>query len=237
MARNLTLLGVLLVLGFVVPARLVAQHDGSELSLGDLARTLRQSRPTPPAPAVIDNDNLLQIMDEVQSRRLSGNLLFSFDGAGRNFKVSAPDVTCSLSFNAQATSLLSDAFVAQDLPASELAKLDGPASIRGNNLEVDVRNGSRWEIREITVGLTILQKPEPNSARYAWPRLVPAAQTTNLASGKTADRTVLYHLKGSAGPSATSVFRETLGAGLLPDQDWHWAIVQAKGIPPKPAVN
>jgi hypothetical protein len=55
--------------------------------------------------------------------------------------------------------------------------------------------------------------------------------------GKTADRTALYHLKGSAGPSATSVFREMLGTGLTLDQDWHWAIVQAKGIPPKPAVN
>ena len=40
-----------------------------------------------PAPehAVIDNDNLHQVMDEVQNRKLNGSLLFSFDGdAARN---------------------------------------------------------------------------------------------------------------------------------------------------------
>jgi hypothetical protein len=228
---------IVLALGIIVPVCAAAQSDGSEPSLGDLARALRQGRTTPAAPAVIDNDNLVQIMDEVQSRRLSGSLLFSFDGMGRKFQMSSPDVSCSLSFNAKATSLLSDPFVAQDLPASEVVKLDGPASIRGGSLEVSVRNGSQWEIREITVGLTILQRPETDTAHLPHARLVPAAETTSLMPGKTADRTVLYHLKGSAGPSATSVFREMIGTGLTPDQDWHWAIVQAKGIPPKPAAN
>jgi hypothetical protein len=64
---------------------------------------------------------------------------------------------------------------------------------------------------------------------------MPAAQTTTLLSEKHPDSTVLYHLKGSAAPSSTTVFHENLGVAPGQDQEWHWAIVQAKGVPsPKP---
>ncbi|MBV8052192.1 MAG: hypothetical protein JOZ80_13430, partial [Acidobacteriaceae bacterium] len=43
------------------------------------------------------------------------------------------------------------------------------------------------------------------------------------------------HLKGTAAPLATTIFRDTLGASLASDQEWHWAIVSAKGVPPSPA--
>ena len=105
-----------------------AQSDSGEPSLGDLARLLRKGKAAP-EHTVIDNDNLHQVMDEVQNRKLNGSLLFSIDAITKKFQVSSPDVTCDLSFSAAATSLLSDAYAPQDLPAGELAKLDGPATI------------------------------------------------------------------------------------------------------------
>lgn len=233
MTCKVHVLGMIVLLALAAPWRVTAQSDDPSQSLGDLARSLRKSKAAPATPTVIDNDNLSQLMDEVQTRRLGGSMLFSIDEATKKLQVSSPDVTCSLSFSAQATSLLSDPFVPQDLPANELVKLEGPATITGDTLQVSIHNGSRWEIKEITVGLTILRRAEANSANYGAARVIPAARITNLAPEKHADLTVLYHLKGSAAPASTSVFRETLSTTLAADQDWHWAIVQAKGVPPK----
>jgi hypothetical protein len=235
MTRKLCLPLAFILLGIFLPAYGVAQSDSGEPSLGELARLFRRGKTAPEHTTVIDNDNLHQIMDEVQNRKLDGSLLFSIDGATKKFQVSAPDVTCDLSFSAAATSLLSNAYAPQDLPEAELAKLDGPATIEGDTLEVSVHNGTSWNIREITVGLTILRSPEPGTARQGPPRLVPAAETTSLLPEKHPDSTVLYHLKGSAAPTSTTVFHETLGTAPAQGQEWHWAIVQAKGIPsPKP---
>jgi hypothetical protein len=217
-----------ILLGVLIPLRGMAQSDGAEPSLGDLARSLRKGKPVA-EHAVIDNDNLHQVMDEVQNRKLNGSMLFSLDGIAKKFQVSSPDVTCDLSFSASATSLLSDAYAPQDLPEGELAKLDGPASISGDTLQIAVHNGTSWSVKEITVGLTILRSSEARGSA----RLIPAAETTNLLPEKHSDVTVLYHLKGSAPPSTTTVFHETLGTALNRDQDWHWAIVQAKGVPPQ----
>jgi hypothetical protein len=182
---------------------------------------------------VIDNDNLTQVMNQVEGQRLNGRMLFSFDGVGKSFQVSSPDVTCSLSFSAQATALLSDSYVAQNLPAGELAKLEGPATIDGDSLQISVFNGTGWNLKEITVGLTVLRGREAKTAYFGPAKLVPAAATSVVPAEKPSDVTVLYHLKGAAAPLTTTVFRETLGTVLAPDQDWHWAIVEAKGIPPK----
>ena len=227
MIRKFCLPLTVILLGVLLPLRGVAQSDGGEPSLGDLARSMRKGKPVA-EHAVIDNDNLHQVMDEVQNRKLNGSLLFSLDGIAKKFQVSSPDVTCDLSFSASATSLLSDAYAPQDLPEGELAKLDGPASISGDTLQIAVHNGTSWSVKEITVGLTILRISEVNRAR-----LIPAAETTNLLPEKHPDVTVLYHLKGSAPPSTTTVFHETLGTALGRDQEWHWAIVQAKGLPPQ----
>ena len=47
------------------------------------------------------------------------------------------------------------------MPRSELAKLDGPATIDGDSLQVSVRNGTLWDLREIVIGLTIVKRPDP----------------------------------------------------------------------------
>src|SRR6476620_9365312 len=148
----------LVLIGLALPGPVAAQSDDNDISLGDLARSYRKSQ-GPAAHTLIDNDNLLQVMDEVQARKLAGGLLFSFDGSGKSFQVSSPDGTCSLSFSAQATSLVSAPFAARDLPGTELGKLEGPAIIDGDRLQVSVHNGSAWELREITVALTILRPP------------------------------------------------------------------------------
>jgi len=258
---------LLLVLGLGVPVRLAAQAD--DISLGDLARTLRKNKadaaaaaaaaatPAAPAKTVIDNDNLAQIMEDVQKLKARETMAYSFDNTGRTFQVSSPDVTCSLSFNANATALLADPFVARNLPATELGKLEGPATIQGDMLQVSVHNGSGWSLREITVILTILHHADaspapvassPTTAEYHQPRLVTAAETSvepppaqppvlpPPPSEKRSDFTVLYRLKGTAPPAATTVFQQPLDAPLAPGDDWHWAIVEAKGIPPTPAL-
>ncbi len=165
MTRRFYLPLMVVLLGVLLPVSGLAQSDGAEPSLGDLARSLRKGKPAVEHP-VIDNENLHQVMDEVQNRKLNGNgsLLFSFDGAAKKFQVSSPDVTCDLSFSGSATSLLSDAYAPQDLPEGELAKLDGPATISGDTLQIAVHNGTSWNIKEITVGLTILRDSEANTA-------------------------------------------------------------------------
>src|ERR1700693_202507 len=203
----------IILLGVLLPAQGVAQSDDPEPSLGDVARSLRKGKAAP-EHAVIDNENLHQVMDEVQKRKLNGSLLFSFDNAAKKFQVSSPDVTCDLSFSAAATSLLSDPYAPQDLPAAELAKLDGPATISGDTLQIAVHNGTSWNIKEITVGLTIVRDSDANTARreaIGSGRLIPAAETTTLLSEKHPDITVLYHIKGSAAPSTTTAFSDARG--------------------------
>jgi hypothetical protein len=223
---------VLVFLGMLLPLGAEAQADNG-VSLGDLARSLRQSKEpkAPAAPTIIDNDNLSQVIAEVEHFRLNGKPKFSFDGVGKTFQMSSPDGTCSLSFNANATALLSSPFVSQDLPQSELAKLDGPANIHGDTLELSVYNASSWNVKEITVGLTIVRHDEPSAAYFGSVKLLPAVADEEVPSERRSDSTVLLHLKGSAAPFATTVFREKLETSLSVDQEWHWAIVEAKGIP------
>ena len=229
---------------FFVPFSAFAQSDGGDASLGDLARTLRQKKaeakqaPQPVAThPVIDNDNLSAVMNEAESNHKSSAMLFSIDTLANKFQVSSPDVTCSLSFDAKATALLSDPLSTRDMPDTELAKLDGPATMDGNTLQISVFNGSEWNVREITVGVTVLRssEQEPDAvASLAPARLIAPMADVSSPLEKRSDVTYIFHLKGSATPFGTTIFREALDAPLGPDQDWHWSILQAKGVPPKP---
>lgn len=230
-----------LLLGLALPLCMAGQSDSNDISLGDLARSLRKQKEAP-KQTVIDNDNFMQLMDELQSRKLAGGSpLFTFDPLGKDFQVSSPDVTCSLSFNANNTSLLANPYISQDLPDDELAKIDGPATIDGDRLQITIYNGTGWSVKEITIGLTVLRQPERDTAYYGPAKLMTAAvgpsPTLDASPNeKRPDLTVLYHLKGTAAPSTTAVFTETLGAFLSPDQEWHWSIVSAKGVKPAPLL-
>lgn len=213
--------------------RASAQSD--DQPLGDLARQLRKTQPPP--QKIIDNDNLSDVMEEGESRGWSAmSVRFSLDQMSMQIvNASSPDVTCALSFSAKGNSTPADA-KPQLLPRPELAKLDGPAAIVGDELQLAVYNGSAWDLREITVGLTLVRKSASVSAAIGGGKLVQAAINEPVTTEKRSDVTMLYHLKGVAAPFTTTQFREALNTMPGPDQEWHWAIVEAKGIPP-PAVS
>lgn len=241
------LLLIVLVSGIALlatPSRPSAQ-EASEAPLGDVARSFRKKPASAPAAINVDDDNLSKAMDEAAARHAAGaSPVFALDpqktDAGKKgFQTSSPDVTCSLNFTAKTPSLFSDPLLLDDLPRAELAKLDGPATIDGDSLQVSMHNGTAWELREVVIGLTIVrQSAEASSINQA--RLVPAAGFSSVVSSqniqdsyqKQPDVTMLLHVKGSAAPSSTATFRTPLNFALFPDQEWHWAIVRAKGIPP-----
>jgi hypothetical protein len=243
------LLVVLLVVPvavFLAPMTASAQDDAP--SLGDLARNLRKKKaeqqPQPPdaphtvpANTVIDNDNLAQVTADAKNARpvRPDKTVFSIDPANNTVKVSSPDVTCSLSFNARASSLLIKPVMIEDLPLTELVKIDGPGSIQNENLQLQVFNGTDWDIREITVGLTLERKPGEDAEVAARARVIPVAQGVAPATvmvERHSDVTLLYHLKAEAKPFTTTAFRENIGITPGPDEDWRWSIVEAKGIRP-----
>jgi len=239
----------------LLPSAAGAQDDAAP-SLGDLARNLRKSKtqdqpqpqfdPAHPAPVrtlpahtVIDNDNLAQVMEDAKNARpiKQDKTVFSIDPSGNTLKVSSPDVTCSLSFNARASALLIKPVLIEDLPLTELVKLDGPGSIQDENLQLQVFNGTDWDIREITVGLTLERKPGADAAAgAAHAHVIPAAQgMAAVPVERHSDVTLLYHLKAEAKPFSTTAFRENIGITPGPDEDWRWSIVEAKGIRPSQA--
>jgi len=215
------------------PALAHAQED--EVSLGDLARSVRKSKLPQEQNAeqkVIDNDNFAVMMDRAESERLNGKPVFSIDPSGKAFTMTSPDGTCSLSFDAKATALISAPYAASDLPQDELLKLDGPAAIHDGVIEVSLHNGTGWELKAIVVGITMLQNQ--TSAELYSAKLVPAADPAPVE--KLPDLTVLYHVKATAAPDSTTVFRGNLCSHLSQAKDWHWALVAARGIPPSPSV-
>jgi hypothetical protein len=230
----------------LLPSTAVAQDDAP--SLGDLARSLRKNKseqqpqqpPDSAADKVIDNDNLTQIMDDAMNARpvKQDKTVFSIDPSGNTVKVSSPDVTCSLSFNARASSLLIKPILIEDLPLTELLKLDGPGSIQDESLQLEVFNGTDWDIREITIGLTLERKPGENAELAARARVIPAAEgLAPITVERRSDVTLLYHLKAEAKPFSTTAFHENIGITPGADEDWRWSIVEAKGIRPSRAQS
>jgi hypothetical protein len=218
-----------------LPQFCVAQYEPGDVPLGDVARSYRAKKA--PAPdLVVDNDNFSKVVEDAEKNRASGTtMVFSLDpGNGNKFQVSAPDVSCSFSFSAKTSSLLSDQALIDELPRAELAKLDGPATIDGDALQVSVHNGTQWQLREVVIGLTILRHADSSDAAPGQVHSVPAAVGGAAPDSvqKQPDDTVLLKVKGSAAPSATAVFRTQLNFALFPDQEWHWAIVRARGVPP-----
>jgi len=262
------LAGLAVGLSLLTPALIAAQElDDGDTPLGDVARNLRKQSP-PSQQEIIDNDNLSKVMDDVDSHRASRNsLMYSIDGPGKAFQVSAPDVTCSLSFSTSVKSLLASSYVQMELPADQLLKLSGPAAIRGDSLEVSVFNGTQWHVSEVAVALTVVRRtdfPEASlrdqpgrdrSGKDGLAKVIPAAAVEPLPepgnradlradlrsndlrsddrSGKRPDTAVLYRMRAAAAPFGVTVFAAPLNVELGPDQEWHWAIVQAKGYPPQ----
>jgi hypothetical protein len=234
-----------LLLALLGPFAASAQDDAP--SLGDFARDQRRNKAQPqpqaapdPARTVIDNDNLVQVMEDAKKARpvKSDKTVFSIDPSSNTLKVSSPDVTCSLSFNARASALLIKPVLVEDLPLTELLKIDGPGSIQDESLQLEVFNGTDWDLREITVGLTLERKPGENAEVAARARVIPAAEAiAPITVERRSDVTLLYHLKAEAKPFSTTAFHENIGITPGPDEDWRWSIVEAKGVRPSPAPS
>jgi hypothetical protein len=218
------------LLAALIPARLAAQDDPSadpnDAPLGDVARSLRKK--TPPSQTVIDDDNLTKVMDQAESRHSPGSALrFLMAGESKGFRVSAPDVTCSLAFTANVKSLLSNQYAQMELPAGELAKLDGPATIEGDALIVAVYNRTDWHVSEVAVAMTVIKKNGVLDATSL------GGFETEVRPEKKPDVTVIYRMRAAAPPGETTAFSTSLKTQLAADEEWHWAIVQARGYPPQ----
>lgn len=212
----------------VLPAGLAAQDDPNDMPLGDVARSMRKKTPEPTAP-VIDDDNLPQVMEQADRPHDFGkSLRFLLIGDSKGFQVQAPDVTCSLSFSANVKTLLSGQFDQMNLPPSQLAKVEAKAVIEGDALTVPVFNGTQWHLSELTIALTVVKKRGAGFATLdgdgdAFEQVRPE---------KKPDQTVIYRMRAAGAPWNRTVFSAPLDLELGPDEEWHWAIVQAKGYPP-----
>lgn len=231
----------------ISPIRALAQSDPNETPLGDVARNLR-NRKTTPAQGVIDDDNLSQVMKQAENHRPSGTpgLTFEMTGETKGFHVSTPDATCSLAFSANAKTLLSSQYAQMELPLTEMDKLAGPATIEGDAFTVSVMNGTDWHVSEVTVALTVLKKSKNRDASLSdgtgssfdvpgLPQVDSASlsQESDVRPEKKPDLTMIYRMRAAAPPFAKTTFSAPLNFDLTPEEEWHWAIVQARGYPPQ----
>jgi hypothetical protein len=229
----------------LAPLSARAQDDPNDAPLGDVARNLRKKPPA--GQGVIDNDNLSQVMDQVENKRTAGTQMkFLMAGDGQGFRVSAPDVSCSLSFTANTKALLSSQYAQMDLPAEAIPKLAGPAAIEGDALTVSVFNATDWHISELDVALTVVKKNLPGDVQTSLEsvtdspsgaeklaRSLDVAQNSAVRPEKKPDTTVIYRMRAAAAPWARTTFSAPLNLDLAPGDEWHWALVQAKGYPPQ----
>lgn len=220
--RWLCLTPILLVL--LVSQRSAAQDDPDQVPLGDIARNLRNKKVADaPAPTpVIDDDNLPKVIQQAESHRSESNALkYLMTGTEKGFHVSAPDATCSLAFTANAKALLSNQYSQMNLPPDAVAKLQGPAVIEGDSLTIDVFNGTNWHLSEISVALTVIRRTgELGEFEEARPE-------------KKQDVTVIYKMRAAGLPWERTAFSAPLNIDMAPDTEWHWAIVGARGYPPR----
>jgi hypothetical protein len=228
-ARIRTLLVLAALLAALVPQRARAQDDPNETPLGDVARSLRK-KSQPAQQQVIDDDNLTKVMNDADSRHGLGSssLRYLMAGESKGFQVSAPDVTCSLAFTANVKSLLSGQYSQMDMPADDVAKLQGPATIEGDALTVSIFNDTNWHVSEVAVALTLVRKKTDPAGD---PGVDSALQ--EIRPEKKQDVTVIYRMRAPAAPWERAVFSAPLNLELAPGDEWHWAIVQAKGYPPQ----
>jgi hypothetical protein len=207
--------------------------DPNDVPLGDVARNMRKKATA--AKDVIDDDNLSQVMRQAESRHTPDSVLkFLMSGESKNFQVAAPDVSCSLSFSANTKALLSSQYAQMDLPSSDVSKLEGPATIEGDALTVSIFNDTDWHVSEVAVALTVVKKVDP-FLNYGDPSLPvgAAGQESQVRPERKPDTVVIYRMRAAAPPFSHTVFSAPLNLDLAPGDEWHWAIVQAKGYAPE----
>lgn len=220
--------------------RTFAQEDPNDMPLGDVARNLRKKNSS--AKPVIDDDNLPEVMERADNSQTGFRYLMV--GETNGFQLAAPDVTCSLSFTANVKSLLTGQYAQMDLPPDEMEKLQGQATIEGDSLTVPIFNGTNWHVSELGIALTVIRKrgrPAFPGAVYGSNGGVDLSQSEpaqfdpleQVRSEKKPDLTLIYRMRTAASPWERAVFSAPLNLALASGDEWHWALVQAKGYPPE----
>jgi hypothetical protein len=244
--RTLLLIALLAAVG-AIPA--AAQDDPDQPPLGDVARNLRKK--TPLTKPVIDDDNLPQVMQQADHDEAGPGLRFLMSGGIHGFQVSVPDATCSLAFTANVKSLLSGQYDQMDLPPTEMAKIEGKAVVEGDALTVPVFNGTQWHLSELAVAFTVVKKARTGVVPWkqdgasstsadgtpSLTRETGADAFQQVRPEKRPDVTVIYRMRAAALPWSNAVFSAPLNVELEIGEEWHWAIVQAKGYPPETYVS
>lgn len=239
------LLALACLLAAFLPARGAAQDDPNDVPLGDVARNLRKNSQPAKQVQVIDDDNLPQVMEQREIRQgSSSSLRYLMAGDTQGFQVSAPDVTCSLAFTPNVKSLLSSSQYSQmDLPVTDLAKLEGPATIEGDTLTVSVFNATDWHVSEVEVALTVVKRQgdplagDSQSGGTGIDGSTAGNSFQDVRPERKPDVILMYRMRAPASPWSRAVFSAPLNLDLAPGQEWHWAIVQAKGYPPQGYVG
>jgi hypothetical protein len=165
---------------------------GQEPSLGDLAREARKSHASPPVK-VYTNEDIPQATNEVIWRSAvmappatpAVSEASSETAAPSPIKMRSEDVECSFSFRAQPLIPHGKPEPTRmtELPASEVAKLDGTASIWGETLDVSIHNDTGWlrpAIRCLTCGSRLSPTP-PRSPANRWRRI----STARIGRGRS----------------------------------------------------
>jgi len=237
------------LLASLASLRAMGQDDPDEVPLGDVARNLRKN--TPPAKPVIDDDNLPQVMQEADTHHdLGPGLHYLMSGSRHGFPVEAPDVTCSLSFTANVKSLLAGQYAEMELPPGEMAKIEAKAVVEGDAFTVPVFNGTQWHLSEITVAFTVVRKRRVRSGGMdPGLSITDPAQFAPVTSDlevdafqqvrpeRKPDTALIYRMRAAALPWSNAVFSAPLNMELAQGEEWHWAIVQAKGYAPATYVS
>ena len=123
-------------------------------------------------------------------------------------------------------------------PASELARLEGHASIEGDSLNVSVHNGTDWHVSEIAVAVMIVRKSVANAAAGEGvsnleTATAEGARPPEVQTDKKPDTTVIYRMRAVGVPWSVTTFSARLQSELGAGSEWHWAVVQARGYPPE----
>jgi hypothetical protein len=219
----------------LAPVRAIGQDEPSETPLGDVARNLRKK---PPKQAVIDDDNLTQVLQQVESRRGFGaSLRYLMSGDGSGFRVSAPDVTCNLSFSSNVKALLAKQYSEMELPASDVARLEGHATLADGALTVSVHNGTDWHVSEISVAFTLINNHPgvdgPPETAVSQPLTTNDRASREVRADKKPDTTVIYRMRAVGVPWSVTSFSSRLTGTTVSNGEWHWAVVSARGYPPE----
>jgi len=219
----------------LAPVRAIAQDEPSETPLGDVARSLRKK---PPKQAVIDDDNLTQVLQQVESRRGFGaSLRYLMSGDASGLRVSAPDVTCNLSFSSNLKALLAQQYAEMELPANDVSRLEGHATLADDALTVSVHNGTDWHVSEISVAVTVINNQPgldvPLENPMSQPQSANDRPSREAQADKKPDTTVIYRMRAVGVPWSVTSFSSRLNSTTVSNGEWHWAVVSARGYPPE----